>query len=108
MKILEVMDMKKTICVLLAALMLLGLAACGKQADNTEKNGQVFTGILEEKKDFMIVVAAESGEEAYPFNLGDGVACDAEVGDKVRVTYTGELENFVDEPLIATLIAKVS
>ena len=98
--------MKKTICVLFAALMLLSLAACGKQAGDPAKDGQVYTGILEEKKDFMVIVTAEKGGEAYLFNLGDGVTCDAEEGDKVQVTFTGNLENALDENLIATAIVK--
>lgn len=98
--------MKKTICVLLVALTLLGLAACGKQAEEPAKGGQVYTGILEEKKDFMVIVTAEKGGESYVFNLDDGVTCDAEEGDKVQVTYTGNLENALDESLIATAIVK--
>lgn len=97
--------MKKTICILLVALTIFSLAACGKKADPAQ-DGQVFTGVLEEKKDFMVIVTADGGE-SYAFNLGDGVTCDAEEGDKVQVTYTGNLENFLDESLVATAVEKV-
>ena len=64
-----------------------------------------FTGILEEKKDFMVVVSNEDQTESYTFNLADGVQCDAEVGEKITVTFTGDIDAPVaDQDLTATEI----
>ena len=60
-----------------------------------------FTGTLDEKKDFMITVTGEDGM-TYVFNL-DGVACPAEAGQKVTVTYTGDITDF-DAQLMAVRI----
>ena len=70
------------------------------QADTT------YTGVLEEKKDFMVVVTSEDKSESYVFNLGEGVECPAEVGETVTVTYTGDITVPVaDQDLTATAIA---
>lgn len=65
-----------------------------------------FTGLIEEKKDFMIIVTSEDSADAYGFTLAEGVTCDAEVGDKVTITYTGDLEKFItdDAELLASKI----
>lgn len=95
--------MKKFAVIVLTVLMAcLFLVGCGKAAPS---GGSVYTGVLEEKKDFMIIVTAEDGSESYIFNLGDGTTCEAEVGDTVEVTYTGELNN-IDASPIATAITK--
>lgn len=68
-----------------------------------------FTGVLEEKKDFMVIVNSEDGSKSYIFNLDEGVTCEAEPGDKVDVTYVGDLEKFDpagDEKLVATAVVK--
>ncbi len=99
--------MKKIILVLLTTLCLFGiLPACGAQSTdpNTSENEATYTGVIEEKKDFMVIVNSEDGNDPYIFNL-DGITCDAEVGDKVTVTYTGDL-NDIDSVLTATKIEK--
>ena len=64
-----------------------------------------FTGVLEEKKDFMVTVSTEDKSASYVFTLADGVTCDAEVGDSVTVTYTGDMEApEADQELTATAI----
>lgn len=67
----------------------------------------VYTGIIEEKKDFMVIVTSEDGADAYVFNLGEDVTCEAEEGDKVTVTYTGDLDD-IDATLVASKIEKVA
>ena len=75
-------------------------------ADAEAAEEMTFTGIVEEKKDFMVIVTTEDGADAYSFTLAEGVTCDAEVGDKVTVTYTGDLEKFISEDaeLVASMI----
>lgn len=96
--------MKKLCAFLLAAGMLFSLTACGK-GEHTE----TFTGIVEDKTSEMVVVAAEDGSNSYLFELADGVVCDAQEGDKITVTYTGDISQFDptgagDEELVAVRI----
>lgn len=105
--------MKKMIALLLALTTIFAFTACGSNKDGGNSSGTpatgIYTGVLEEKKDFMIVVASETGEDPYIFNLEEGVICDAEVGDEVTVTYTGDLSKFdsySDEVLVATQVEK--
>ena len=103
--------MKKVTAWILLLCLCLSLAACGGKSEAREtapvQTGEAqmteaqFTGILEDKKDFMIVVTGEDGA-AYSFNL-DGVTCPAEVSQKVTVTYTGDLNDF-DSQLFAVKI----
>ena len=105
--------MKQILSLIAAVTVVLSLAACGKQeapvppesapAVTQAAEEAVFTGILEDKKDFMITVTGEDGN-AYVFTL-DGISCPAEVGQTVSVTYTGELSDF-DSQLIALKIEK--
>ena len=97
--------MKRITALLLTLVLALGLAACGAAqpepetvATVTQQPSQQFTGVLEDKKDFMIVVTGEDGTP-YVFNL-DGVVCPADVGQTVTVTYTGDMADF-DAQLIA-------
>ena len=95
------------------SVLLVSFVACGqKEAPEAatvvteaaqEAEGSTFTGVLEDKKDFMITVTGEDGT-AYVFNL-EGVECPAEVGDTVTVTYTGDMTDF-DAQLMATEIVK--
>ena len=70
------------------------LAGCGgKSGSQTEKEEHVLSGTVEEKKDFMLVVADDNGDEYALAINGDKPEGwdDAAVGDRVDVTYTGEL-----------------
>lgn len=103
--------MKKLIALLLAMTTIFAFSACGSNKDGEKSSADpetnIYTGVLEEKKDFMVVVSAEEGEEPYIFTLEDGVTCDAEVGDKVNVIYTGDItkySSYGDEILIATQV----
>ena len=80
--------------------------ADAETADAEPAEELTFTGIIEEKKDFMVIVTSEDGAEAYVFTLADGVECEAAEGDKVTVTYTGDLEKFItdDAELLASKI----
>ena len=107
--------MKKFFAAVTALSLILALGACGKQEeppvaaettmetsmDAQQNQESTFTGTLEEKKDFMIVVVGDDGN-AYTFNL-DGVAVPAEPSQRVTVTYTGDLTDF-DAQLMATKV----
>lgn len=61
------------------------------QTDNTDTE-QTVTGTIDEIKDFMFVVTDDSGN-SYEFSFEtkpDGLD-NVQAGDKVKVTYTGEL-----------------
>ena len=61
------------------------------QTDNTDTE-QTVTGTIDEIKDFMFIVADDSGN-SYEFSFEtkpDGLD-NVQAGDKVKVTYTGEL-----------------
>ena len=83
-----------------------------EEAEETEEPAEAapvdaltFTGVLEEKKDFMVIVTSEDQSQSYLFNLAEGVQVDAEVGDKITVTYTGDIEAPVaDQDLTATAV----
>ena len=94
--------MKKIITIALGSMMLLSLAACSKpetQKDPVQDQDPVsekaeYTGILDEKKDFMIVVESIDGKDAYIFNLPEeGLEISSSTGDKVTVTYTGDIKD---------------
>ena len=100
--------MKRITALLLTLVLALGLAACGAAqpepetvATVTQQPSQQFTGVLEDKKDFMIVVVGDDGN-AYTFNL-EGVTVPAEPSQRVTVTYTGDITDF-DSQLTATKV----
>ena len=85
--------MKRVLVYLLAALMLLACAGCGTQKTEEAEEEKTLTGTLDEVKDFMFVVTDDNGDSyALTFEGGapEGLA-EQEVGDRVTVTYTGEL-----------------
>ena len=62
-----------------------------RQTDNTDTE-QTVTGTIDEIKDFMFIVTDDSGN-SYEFSFEtkpDGLD-NVQAGDKVKVTYTGEL-----------------
>ena len=96
------------------SVLLVSFVACGQKeapeattvvTEAAQTEGSTFTGVLEDKKDFMITVTGEDGT-AYVFNL-ENVECPAEVGDTVTVTYTGDMADF-DAQLMATEIVKAN
>ena len=87
--------MKRIFACLLAAALLLACAGCGGKQSGDEPSGEkkTLTGTLDEMKDFMFVVTDGNGDSyALTFEGGapEGLA-EQEVGDRVTVTYTGEL-----------------
>ena len=86
--------MIKRIAVCFLAALLLICAGCGTQkAQDTVEEQRTLTGTLDEVKDFMFVVTDDQGE-SYALTF-DGSAPegldDKKIGDRVTVTYTGEL-----------------
>lgn len=86
--------MIKRIAVCFLAALLLICAGCGTQkAQDTVEEQKTLTGTLDEVKDFMFVVTDDQGE-SYALSF-DGSAPegldDQKIGDRVTVTYTGEL-----------------
>lgn len=90
------MKLKKILCITALASVLTIISACGKSADienDVQTESSAFTGTVEEKKDFMLIVA-DNQNNAYPFTFDDEDDLDLDdiqVGDEVKVTYTGEV-----------------
>ena len=86
--------MRRTICTLLAALMLLTLTACGSKEKAGDAQGETaaVSGVVNRLGDFLVLL---TGDGAYVvFDLGEDVDTAAlEEGDSVTVTYTGELDS---------------
>lgn len=75
-------------------------AAAQPQAQETSE----ITGTIDEIKDFMFTIV-EDGGEAYPLSFDaepEGLA-DVQNGDKVTVTYTGELSR--EEAFTGTIVS---
>ena len=84
--------MKRAISALLAALMLLTLTACGgngKKQDAGESTATV-SGYVNRLDDYLVLLTDD--EEYAVFDFGEDVDPESlEEGDRVTVTYTGEL-----------------
>lgn len=109
--------MKRAFVYLLAALMLLACAGCGGKASSGVTSGSepsgsekteaehTLTGTLDEVKDFMFVVTDDQGESyalTFEGKSPEGLE-DRAVGDRVTVTYTGELS--VVDPFTGTVLS---
>ena len=84
--------MKRIFVCLLAAVLLLACAGCGGKKPETAEE-KTLTGTLDEVKDFMFVVTDKDGVSyalTFEGNAPEGLS-EREVGDRVTVTYTGEL-----------------
>ena len=87
-----------TAAMMMAAVMMTGCGAKGDTASQTTQESQTadastMSGTLDEVKDFMFVVTdAQGASYAFTFD-GEKPAGldDAKIGDKVTVTYTGEI-----------------
>lgn len=107
--------MKKLIPLFLTLLLLTATACSSRNATPSQapttspSNPQTYTGILEENKGFMITVAPENKKDdtvSYVFGT-DGITVDAKVGNKVTITYTGDI-NEVGGLLEATKVEVVN
>ena len=96
--------MRRIITGLLAALLLLTLAACGSKAQGGAGSAEEaeVSGYVNRLGDYLVLL---TDDEAYAiFDFGEGVDKSAlEEGDRVTVTYTGELGN-EEEPPVAVSI----
>ena len=105
--------MKKTLILLLAVILLLGLASCGRDGGNkgeasTDGEGTSQTdtasvrGIVNRCGDFLTLLT-EDGEYVI-FDFGEGVdPSDLEEGDNVVVSYTGEIGNEEETPVAVSI-----
>lgn len=96
--------MKKIAVLLLVALLLCTAACSGNtsapsptaspaSSGGTSDDVQTYTGILEQIKSDSILITPEDDESTvYTFGT-EGIAVDAQLGDKVTVTYTGDLDD---------------
>ena len=85
--------MKRIFACLLAAVLLLACAGCGGKKSGESGEEKTLTGTLDEVKDFMFVVIDDNGDSyalTFEGNAPEGLS-EREVGDRVTVTYTGEL-----------------
>ena len=85
--------MKRIFACLLAAVLLLACAGCGGKKSGESGEEKTLTGTLDEVKDFMFVVTDDNGDSyalTFEGNAPEGLS-EREVGDRVTVTYTGEL-----------------
>ena len=104
--------MKKFLSALLAALMLLAFAGCGGKQSGAEASGEekneeekTLTGTLDEVRGCMFVVTDDQGDSyalVFQGEAPEGLA-DREAGERVTVTYTGELS--VVDPFTGTILS---
>ena len=84
---------KQMLACLLAVVLVLACAGCGAKKSEESVEEKTLTGTLDEVKDFMFVVTDDNGDSyalTFEGNAPEGLS-EREVGDRVTVTYTGEL-----------------
>ena len=106
--------MRRWICALLAATLLLTLAACGSSGSGTASSGQdgaldgaeaaaTVSGVVNRLGDFLVLLTEDG--EYQTFDFGEEVDTGAlEEGDQVTVTYTGELGVEDSTPVIVSIV----
>ena len=96
--------LSKVICLVLSALMLLSLAACGgenKQAEETEDQ-KTISGVVNQLGSFLVLLDGDG--EYHIFDFGEDVDQGSlEEGDRVTVTYTGTLDNEDPSPVAVAI-----
>ena len=105
--------MRRWICALLAATLLLTLAACGSSGSGTASSGQdgasdgaeaaaTVSGVVNRLGDFLVLLTEDG--EYQTFDFGEEVDTGAlEEGDQVTVTYTGELGSEDSTPVAVAI-----
>ena len=81
-----------------------GSNTAGNQTDVQENNAeeQVITGVINRKGDFLVLLTEEGDYQVM--DPGEGVSLDAFTeGDSVKVTYTGELGDEGNPPVISAI-----
>ena len=105
--------MRKWTVMLLAVLVLLSASACGAKAPDDAAAGQSgaqedtasVSGVVNRLGDYLVLL---TDDEAYVvFDFGEEVDPEAlEEGDRVTVTYTGELESEDPAPVAVSIEAE--
>ena len=106
--------MRRWICALLAATLLLTLAACGSSGSGNTSSGDqdgasdgaeaaaTVSGVVNRLGDFLVLLTADG--EYQTFDFGEAVDASAlEEGDQVTVTYTGELGSEDSTPVAVAI-----
>ena len=111
--------MKRIVCLMLTLTMMgLLLTACGgpgkdnnaeessaetSQSEPVSDKEQVVTGTINKIGTYLVLLTDDGAY--YPMDLGEGVTLDdfAE-GDRVKITYTGNLEAEIETPVITSIV----
>lgn len=111
--------MKRICCrIMLCTLLILALAGCKSAGDTGKKGsttpqpaptataqaveGKTLRGVINRIDDYLILLTED--EVYQPMAFGKGVTMDGfEEGDKVEVTYTGELNSVDADPVIVSI-----
>lgn len=103
--------MKQIFALLLGLLLVLGAAACTKEAagqpgapSTAQGDAHTFTGKVEEIKDWMITATGDDGT-AYVFGTEDVDTDKIGLGDTVTITYTGDITD-MGSALTASAVVK--
>ena len=106
--------MRRWICALLVATLLLTLAACGSSGSGNTSSGDqdgasdgaeaaaTVSGVVNRLGDFLVLLTADG--EYQTFDFDEAVDASAlEEGDQVTVTYTGELGSEDSTPVAVAI-----
>ena len=96
--------MRRTICTLLAALMLLTLTACGSKEKAGDAQGETaaVSGVVNRLDDYLVLLTDDG--EYMVFDFGEDVdSSSLEEGDRVTVSYTGQLGSEDPAPVAVSI-----
>ena len=98
--------MKKILAATCVFTALFSLTGCGRQAPllKQEADTGTYEGVLEDKNANVVVVRARDGSDRL-FWMTEGVTCEADCGDRVLVTYTGDLSRDDQVPTVISVMA---
>ena len=88
----------------LSITMLAAVSGCGAKDQTSTEEETTLTGTLEEVKDFMFILTDEDGVGySFDFETPPADLDQVEEGDKVTVTYTGQVSQV--DPFSGTIIS---